>query len=98
MWKDLVDRADRLRENRLVKHLIDGPEEEFAGRRGSEAVEPTEIDRRHSPRSLFAPLPADSSQLAAVIAAAKGAGLLLGRSSRNGKEPDDHEHDCAVPG
>lgn len=77
MWKDLVDRADRLRENRLVKHLIDGPEEEFAGRSGSEAVEPTEIDQRHSPRSLFAPLPADSSQLAAVIAAANGADFYL---------------------
>ena len=77
MWKDLVDRADRLRENRLVKHLIDGPEEEFAGRSGSATVEPNEIDRRHSPRSLFAPLPADSSQLAAVIAAAKGADFYL---------------------
>ena len=77
MWKDLVDRADRLRENRLVKHLIDGPEEEFAARSGSATVEPNEIDRRHSPRSLFAPLPADSSQLAAVIAAAKGADFYL---------------------
>ncbi len=77
MWKDLVDRADRLRENRLVKHLIDGPEEEFAGRSGSATVEPNEIDRRHSPSSLFAPLPADSSQLAAVIAAANGADFYL---------------------
>ena len=76
MWKDLVDRADRLRENRLVKHLIDGPEEAFAGR-GSGTVEPNEIDRRHSPRSLFTPLPADSSQLAAVIAAANGADFYL---------------------
>ena len=77
MWKDLVDRADRLRENRLVKHLIDGPEAEFAGGSGSATVEPNEIDRRHSPRSLFAPLPADSSQLAAVIAAAKGSDFYL---------------------
>ena len=77
MWKDLVDRADRLRENRLVKHLIDGPEEEFADRSGSATVEPNEIDRRHSPKSLFAPLPADSSQLAAVIAAANGADFYL---------------------
>ena len=77
MWKDLVDRADRLRENRLVRHLIDGPEEEFAIRSGSEAVRPADIDRRHSPRSLFAPLPADSSQLAAVIAAANGADFYL---------------------
>ena len=77
MWKDLVDRADRLRENRLVSHLIDGPEEEFDARIGSESVNPSDIDRRHSPRSLFAPLPADSSQLAAVIAAANGADFYL---------------------
>ena len=77
MWKDLVDRADRLRENRLVKHLIDGPEEEFSAQDISESVQPSDIDRRHSPRSLFTPLPADSSQLAAVIAAAKGADFYL---------------------
>ena len=77
MWKDLVDRADRLRENRLVKHLIDGPEEEFGARSGSATVEPNEIDRQYSPKSLFAPLPADSSQLAAVIAAANGADFYL---------------------
>ena len=55
MWKDLVDRADRLRENRLVRHLIDGPEEDFETHGSSQPVVPREIDRRHSPRSLFAP-------------------------------------------
>ena len=77
MWKDLVDRADRLRENRLVRHLIDGPEEEYPGRGGGDAVNESEIDRRHAPGTLYTPLPADSSQLAAVIAAGKGMDFVL---------------------
>ncbi len=76
MWKDLVDREDQLRENRLVKHLIDGPEERFEGG-DSEPVLPKEIDRNYSPSDLFTPLPADSSQLAAVIAAERGTDFYL---------------------
>ncbi len=77
MWKDLVDRADRLRENRLVRQLIDGPEEESPEWGGVEPVRVVEIDRRHPPGTLYTPLPADSSQLAAVIAAAKGVDFVL---------------------
>ena len=77
MWKDLVDRADRLRENRLVRHLIDGSEEGFNSPTDGESVRPDDIDRRHNLGSLFAPLPADSSQLAAVIAAAVGVDFYL---------------------
>ena len=36
-----------------------------------------QIDRRHPPGTLYTPLPADSSQLAAVIAAAKGMDFVL---------------------
>ena len=77
MWKDLVDRADRLRENRLVRHLIDGPADGLADQSFSKSVQPVDMDRRHSSSSLFTPLPADSSQLAAVVAAAKGADFFL---------------------
>ena len=77
MWKDLVDRADRLGENRLVRHLIDGPAQEFEVRGSGEPVKPSDIDRRHSPGSLFTPLPADSSQLAAVVEAANGGDFYL---------------------
>ena len=77
MWKDLVDRADRLRENRLVRHLIDGPEEESPEWGGVGPVSAVQIDRRHPPGTLYTPLPADSSQLAAVIAAAKGMDFVL---------------------
>ena len=77
MWKDLVDRADRLRENRLVRHLIDGPEEESPEWGGVGSVSAAELDRRHPPGTLYTPLPADSSQLAAVIAAARGMDFVL---------------------
>lgn len=71
MWKDLVDRTNSLRRNRLVRHLIDSPETPFATGDG-EFPRPEEIDRRHAPAELVTPLPADSSQLAAVVAAAQG--------------------------
>ena len=77
MWKDLVDRADQLRENRLVRHLIDGPEEAYSEPGENVPVTPEEIDRRRTPQDLFTPLPADSSQLAAVIAASEGRDFVL---------------------
>lgn len=76
MWKDLVDRTDQLRNNRLVAHLVDNPERTFDT--GSQTpVEPHEIDQRISPKDLVTPLPADSSQLAAVVAAAEGQDFVL---------------------
>lgn len=71
MWKDLTDRIDSLRQNRLVRHLIDSPETPFVT--GDSAFpRPEDIDRRLSPAELVTPLPADSSQLAAVVAATQG--------------------------
>ena len=77
MWKDLIDRSDQLRRNRLVKHLIDGAEERYGGTDGSTSIAPGEIDRRYSPRKLLTPLPADSSQLAAVLDASEGRDFIL---------------------
>ena len=77
MWKDLVDRSDQLRQNRLVKHLIDGSEETYGETEGNTSIEPEEIDRRRFPRDLLTPLPADSSQLAAVLAASEGRDFIL---------------------
>ena len=77
MWKDLVDRSDQLRKNRVVKHLIDGAEETYRKGEGDAPVVPEEIDRRVALRELLAPLPADSSQLAAVLAASKGHDFIL---------------------
>lgn len=76
MWKDLVDRTDQLRESGLVRHLVDSPTEVFAG--ATEPMpRPRDLDERHAPADLLTPLPADSSQLAAVLAAAEGRDFVL---------------------
>ena len=77
MWKDLVDRADDLRQNRLVRHLIDAPETAYGEPGDGAATAPREIDRRVALQDLMTPLPADSSQLAAVLAASEGRDLVL---------------------
>ena len=77
MWKDLVDRSDQLRKNRLVKHLIDGAEEWYGDGEDSAPIAPEEVDRRRLPRDLLTPLPADSSQLAAVLSASEGRDFVL---------------------
>lgn len=76
MWKDLVDRTSDLRNNRLVAYLVDRPEEIFDAGHG-EQIDPSELDRRIEPKDLVTPLPADSSQLAAVQAAVEGRDYVL---------------------
>ncbi|RJF80849.1 DUF3320 domain-containing protein [Oleomonas cavernae] len=76
MWKDLVDRTDSLRQSRLVRHLVDSPTEAFPGA-DTPMPSPEDIDRRLAPGDLLTPLPADSSQLAAVVAAGKGRDFVL---------------------
>ena len=77
MWKDLVDRTDALRSNRVVRHLIDNPDHVFEQPDSTAFPAPGDIDRKFEPGELFTPLPSDSSQIAAVIAAAKGKDFVL---------------------
>ena len=80
MWKDLVDRIDQLQHNRVVNHLITDPEQAVrTGDRDDHAIpQPEEIDRSlHSGCQMKYPLPADSSQLAAVMAADEGHDFVL---------------------
>lgn len=76
MWKDLVERTDALRQNRVVRHLIDTPEQAF-GASGDAFVEERELDRRYSPADIVSVLPADSSQIAASVAAAEGRDFVI---------------------
>ncbi|NDU99816.1 DUF3320 domain-containing protein [Pseudoroseicyclus tamaricis] len=76
MWKDLVDRTDDLRQNSLVAHLVDNPAEPFQGHEAPE-IRPDDLDRRVTPADLVTPLPADSSQLAAVVSASEGRDFVL---------------------
>ncbi len=76
MWKDLVDRTDSLKNNRLVKHLLDNPTEPFSD--GTEDFPtPDTIDEQVDPAKIYTPLPADSSQLAAIVAAEKGKDFVV---------------------
>lgn len=75
MWKDLTERTDQLRENAVVRHLIDTPREHFPS--GVAFPAPAQLDREFGPEQTFCPLPADSSQLSAVMAAARGKDFVL---------------------
>ena len=78
LWKDLVDRTDQLKNNRVVKHLLDGGKEVFGDSesRGNPIPTPQEMDL-FEPVDLIHPLDADSSQLAAIVAAADGKDFVL---------------------
>jgi very-short-patch-repair endonuclease len=76
MWKDLVDREETLKRNRVVRHLIETPTHTYDG--GSSCfVAPNAMDHVVDPSDLFTPLSADSSQLAAVVASQRGADFVL---------------------
>jgi very-short-patch-repair endonuclease len=76
MWKDLTERTDALRQNRVVRHLIDNPERAFVG---AEEPFPDEgdVDRAYAPADIVMPLPADSSQIAASLAATQGRDFVI---------------------
>lgn len=75
MWKDLAERSEDLRKSPVVAHLIDTPREPY------KATVPfpdaRRLDADYSPQQVFSPLPADSSQLSAVMAAARGKDFVL---------------------
>lgn len=75
MWKDLTERTDQLRENPVVKHLIDTPRDRYPS--GVAFPNPKCLDSEFSPEQTFCPLPVDSSQLSAVMAAVRGKDFVL---------------------
>jgi very-short-patch-repair endonuclease len=75
MWKDLSENADHLRQSPVVQHLLDTPRDSFPS--DTPFPEAESLDRDYSPTDVFCPLPSDSSQLAAVMAAAKGKDFVL---------------------
>ena len=76
LWRDLVDRTDQLKNNRVVRHLLDNPDKGFDSG-GGVMPRPRDIDHHYHPNEIFHPLDADSSQLAAVMAVAEGKDLVL---------------------
>lgn len=82
LWKDLADRLGDLTRNRIVHHLVHEP--------GTPYDNPPDIpaqglDDRFHPRDVFCPRSADSSQLAAVMAAAAGHDFVLEGPPGTGK-------------
>lgn len=75
MWKDLHDRTELLKRNTVVRHLIDTPKNSYGD--GSGFPEPKRLDADYGPADIFAPLSADSSQLAAVLATQAGKDFVL---------------------
>jgi len=75
MWKDLVDRTNDLRENQMVRHLIDTPRESYAC--DIDFVDGRQIDRDFLPEDLLVPRPADASQMAAIATAEKGKDFVI---------------------
>ena len=83
MWKDLVDRTEVLKRNPVVRHLIDTPKDSYGD--GSGMPDERSLDKDVEPLSLFMPLLADSSQTAAVVAAARGKDYVLFGPPGSGK-------------
>lgn len=75
MWKDLVDRTDALRKNAIVRHLIDTPRDPYPSEIAF--VDSARIDRDYKPSDLLTPLPADSSQMAAIATADRGKDFII---------------------
>ncbi|HYW77375.1 MAG TPA: DUF3320 domain-containing protein [Gammaproteobacteria bacterium] len=75
MWKDLVERTETLKQNPLVCHLIESPKEVYPST--VPFPEPRRLDQDYLPEKTFTPLPADSSQLSAIMAAASGKDFVL---------------------
>ncbi len=75
MWKDMVDRREALLKNPVVAHIASSERSTFPEQGDFPA--PSTLDAEVDPRKVFTPLSADSSQLSAVLAAARGKSFVL---------------------
>ncbi|MDB4610739.1 DUF4011 domain-containing protein, partial [Akkermansiaceae bacterium] len=82
MWKDLSDRIDELKKSKLVNHLVEKPNETYADL--ADFRDAREVDKI-DPSNLYAPLNADSAQIVAIDASAKGADFVLEGPPGTGK-------------
>jgi very-short-patch-repair endonuclease len=85
MWKDLAANATQLMQSPLVKHLLqrdaEGPDDTVV----NEFPRPERLDATVPAAQLFTPLPADSSQLSAVVASAGDHSFVLDGPPGTGK-------------
>lgn len=83
LWKDLADRLDALTQNRVVNHLVNQAGMPYDNPPAD--VRPEQLDAEFHPRDIYCPRSADSSQLAAVMAAAAGHDFVLEGPPGTGK-------------
>jgi len=84
MWRDLTERTEQLIRSPVVNHLVNRSDQPFDSG-GATLPRPDALDEEHAPTETFCPLPADSSQLAAVFAASKGMSFVLEGPPGTGK-------------
>ena len=75
MWKDLTDRIEALKKNRVVKHLINSPRDPYPST--VDFVSPSQVDSEFAPSDFLTPLPADASQMATVATADRGKDFIV---------------------
>jgi len=85
MWKDLTDRSEQLMQSPMVRHLLERKIGGEGFRLPGEFPRPEQLDAQVEPGKLFTPLPADSSQLAAVVASASEHSFVLDGPPGTGK-------------
>ncbi len=81
MWRDLEELGDRLRDQPVLRYLIERPSVSFDDQ---PFPDPTQLDLR-GPAELLLPMDADSSQIAAVVAAEEGKSFILEGPPGTGK-------------
>lgn len=81
MWNDIKNRSEQLMENPMVRGLVNGTMEDS----NHEIFEESDLDAEVNPAELLVPSSADSSQLAAIYAAAKGGSFVLHGPPGTGK-------------
>ena len=82
MWNDIHSNADKLQENLIIKSLMDN---KLAWDTGMESIDACELDGVTSPANYALPVPADSSQLEAVLEAGEGRSFILHGPPGTGK-------------
>lgn len=80
MWQDIVDRQDVLRENIIIKSLLDSKSYIY-----EDKIETKNVDELDTMKDFAAPLPYDSTQLRAIRECAKGNSFILDGPPGTGK-------------
>ncbi|MBB5392599.1 MULTISPECIES: DUF3320 domain-containing protein [unclassified Herbaspirillum] len=75
MWRDLTERIEHLKKNPVVQHLLDTPRDSYKST--VEFPDVRRLDSELPVKETFCPLPADSSQLSAVVAGSRGKDFVL---------------------